>query len=366
MRLARLMSMAATAAMAATTAIAALTLLAASADLASADSIRVAVKEAAPFAIKADDGSWTGISVELWSQIATSLDFEYELTETDLDGAIKGIAADRFDVAVGAFTVTAERERILDFSHPFHASGLGVAVPAKHGMGWTALLSRMLSKQFLAALGSLVLFLFAGGALLWLFERKSPSRAFGESDAAGLGNAFWWAAVTMTTVGYGDLAPRTIGGRIVGLVWMFLGVITISFFTASIASVLTLSTLDGRVNSPRDLRNVRVLTVADSTSEQYLRRTGISASTAASLADALDSATNEKFDAVVYDAPLLKYLVSEKYGDTLTVLPFTFSPQDYAFALQTGSPLRERINHEILEIVPQESWESTLRRYFGG
>ena len=40
-------------------------------------------------------------------------------------------------------------------------------------------------------------------------------------------SAFWWAAVTMTTVGYGDKTPVTTGGRIVGLVWMFTSVIVI-------------------------------------------------------------------------------------------------------------------------------------------
>jgi CubicO group peptidase (beta-lactamase class C family) len=49
----------------------------------------------------------------------------------------------------------------------------------------------------------------------------------------GIGIGIWWATVTMTTVGYGDKAPMTPGGRIVGLIWMFVGVITISGFTVT-------------------------------------------------------------------------------------------------------------------------------------
>jgi ABC-type amino acid transport substrate-binding protein len=42
---------------------------------------------------------------------------------------IDGVAAGKIDVAVAALTVTAGREQILDFTQPFYATGLGIAVP---------------------------------------------------------------------------------------------------------------------------------------------------------------------------------------------------------------------------------------------
>ena len=39
-----------------------------------------------------------------------------------------------------------------------------------------------------------------------------------------LTNAFWWSIVTMTTVGYGDIAPVTLGGRIIAVILMFFGI----------------------------------------------------------------------------------------------------------------------------------------------
>ncbi|MFQ6617847.1 MAG: potassium channel family protein [Fidelibacterota bacterium] len=50
-------------------------------------------------------------------------------------------------------------------------------------------------------------------------------------------NALWWSFVTLTTVGYGDIAPVTLGGRIIGIIMMFFGIGVLGLFTATIASI---------------------------------------------------------------------------------------------------------------------------------
>ncbi|WP_169311496.1 potassium channel family protein [Desulfobacca acetoxidans] len=51
------------------------------------------------------------------------------------------------------------------------------------------------------------------------------------------GRGIWWAVVTITTVGYGDVVPQTIGGRLVGVGLMIAGLISLSLVTATIASI---------------------------------------------------------------------------------------------------------------------------------
>ena len=50
-------------------------------------------------------------------------------------------------------------------------------------------------------------------------------------------NPYWWAIVTMTTVGYGDFSPETLGGRIFAVLIMFIGISLVSLLTASISSI---------------------------------------------------------------------------------------------------------------------------------
>lgn len=52
-----------------------------------------------------------------------------------------------------------------------------------------------------------------------------------------LRDAFWWSVVTVTTVGYGDLVPATMGGRIVAVCLMFFGIGFLGMFTANVASI---------------------------------------------------------------------------------------------------------------------------------
>lgn len=69
-----------------------------------------------------------------------------------------------------------------------------------------------------------------------------------------LGKAFWWAFVTMTTVGYGDITPQTAAGKVIAVVLMFGGVGVLALISASIASYL----VDLRMKEGRGLSHVQM------------------------------------------------------------------------------------------------------------
>ncbi|HET8741512.1 MAG TPA: potassium channel family protein [Gaiella sp.] len=74
-----------------------------------------------------------------------------------------------------------------------------------------------------------VMFVIAGGGAVAV-EALSPN------SFASFGDALWWSAATVTTIGYGDVVPATDGGRLIAVPVMFLSVATISFTTAVITA----------------------------------------------------------------------------------------------------------------------------------
>ncbi|MCZ6632466.1 MAG: ion channel [bacterium] len=75
----------------------------------------------------------------------------------------------------------------------------------------------------------------------------------GYAEGLSFRDSFWWAVVTMTTVGYGDISPATLGGRIVAVGLMISGIGLLSVLTATLATHL----IDHQSKLERGLRPVK-------------------------------------------------------------------------------------------------------------
>ena len=325
----------------------------------------VGTKESPPFSMKTADGQWTGLSIDLWREIAAELNLQYEFRELALDQLLEGVRDGSLNAAVAALTITPEREKKIDFTHAFYTTGLGIAVAGKEQNPWLAVARRFISLAFLKVAATLTLVLLGVGMLVWWFEHKKNIQQFNGSAAKGIGSGFWWSAVTMTTVGYGDKAPVTLAGRILGLIWMFAGIIMISSFTASITSSLTVSQLGSVIKDPRDLPNVIVGSIENTTSESYLNQIHIPFIPYGSPQEGLAALRAGEVQAIVYDAPILRYYIHQNYTGYLEVLPYRLQGQGYGIALELNSPLRKQIDVVLLQKIREKAWKDKLSQYLG-
>lgn len=326
-------------------------------------SLRVGLREAPPFAHQDDSGQWQGIAVDLWDEIAAKAELEFEYTPFELADLLAALEDGSIDVGVAALTISTDRETRFDFTQPFMQSGLVIAAEATKA-GWWGTVKRFVSLPFLQAAGALSAVILLFGFLIWVFERKKNEQ-FGGKTAKGIGAGFWWSAVTMTTVGYGDKAPVTFGGRIVGLVWMFAGIIIISSFTAAIASSLTVGSLQTGIETLDDLRGERVGVIESSSGAAFLDDEKIDYRRYASAAELVDALAEGRVSAVVHDAPFLRYELKQRDLPHIRILAQTLDSQNYAFGLPSGSPLTESINRALLQTIHSDDWSGMLSTYLG-
>ena len=97
--------------------------------------MEVVTRTIEPFSFT-QNGKRTGYSVDLWNKISEELKLQdkYKVTGSAKQ-MIQDVSSGKADVAVGALSITAEREKVVDFTQPFFESGLQVLVRKVHKAG---------------------------------------------------------------------------------------------------------------------------------------------------------------------------------------------------------------------------------------
>ena len=94
------------------------------------------------------------------------------------------------------------------------------------------------SRRLRTILAALIFFIFLFGYLFYVSE----------PDVRNLSDGIWWALVTITTVGYGDITPVTTLGRVVASSLMLLGLGLIATITAIVSAKFIQNFVDHHTN----------------------------------------------------------------------------------------------------------------------
>ena len=321
----------------------------------------IGITETPPFVEKRPQG-FAGLSIASWKMVNEHLQVAYEFKEYDnLGSLLEGVESGEVDLSINPITVTDNRMKRMNFSQPYFISHTSVA--KKKESTFLKHIRNIFSWNFFSVIALLLLVIFIFGILVWIFERKKNHEEFG-GNFKGVMQGFWWSAVTMTTVGYGDKSPKTTGGRIIGLIWMFMAVIIISSFTAGIASSLTVKSINEEITNIQDLERFDVTTVESSSSQELLDLYNIENTLVNDGAAGLQAILDGESALFVYDEPILKFEIQRRdLSDDLEILGQSLKKDYYSYAFPKNSDLLEKVNPVLIRTLKTMEWATLVKDY---
>ena len=331
----------------------------------SGKTFKVATKVLPPF-VTEENGELGGFSIELWKSIALELGVKTDFQKTDsIPELLTALTAKQADLSISAISVTAQREKDFDFSQPIFDAGLQILVRSQGSQNSLAkLLGSIFTPTLFQLLGLMALIISIPAHIIWLVERNHDGGFLGNSAYfPGIFKACWWAAGTLAT--QAEEMPKSAWGRVMAVIWMFISVVFIAYFTATVTTSLTVEQLQSNIKGPQDLAGKRVGTIAGTTSAIYLRQQRIEATEFKQTDEAYAALDNMAVDAVVFDAPILLYYSAHDGKGKAQVVGNVFRKESYAIALPNGSPYRKLINNAILSLQEKGTYQELYDKWFG-
>lgn len=324
--------------------------------------INIAIKEFPPFVFK----ERKGFCIDLAEIICRNNNLTPRFVRYgSVDELIAAVESGECHIGFSGISITAEREKRVDFSQPFFDSGLMIAVRNETDTAHTDTVVTILK---VISYSAILFFIGLTGVahLIWLIEKNdSNPKSFSTRYVKGIWEAYWWAVVTMTTVGYGDKCPQKFKGRLVASIWMFIGIIWFAGFTATLSSALTVKRIEpGKIRGLADIGNKYIAVIRGTTSEQYLRYHNAKIVLAENLDDLIASLKNHNADAIVYDAPTLMHV--EKNDASIKIVGEMFDLQKYGIVFpQEGlESYRELFNIALIEMQRDGRYQRIYDKWF--
>ncbi|XP_061448670.1 glutamate receptor ionotropic, kainate 4 isoform X2 [Rhineura floridana] len=224
---------------------------------------------------------YEGFCVDMLTELAAILHFNYKIhlvgdgvygvpeANGTWTGMVGELIARKADLAVAGLTITAEREKVIDFSKPFMTLGISILYRVHMGRkpGYFSFLDPFSPGVWLFML----LAYLAVSCVLFLVARLTPYEWYSPHPCSqgkcnllvnqySLGNSLWFPVGGFMQQG-STIAPRALSTRCVSGVWWAFTLIIISSYTANLAAFLTVQRMDVPIESVDDL--------ADQTAIEY-------------------------------------------------------------------------------------------------
>ncbi|XP_029628174.1 glutamate receptor ionotropic, kainate 4-like [Salmo trutta] len=343
---------------------------------------------------------YEGFCVDMLKELADILKFKYCInlvgdgvygvsgTNGTWTGMVGELISRKADLAVAGLTITAEREKVIDFSKPFMTLGISIMYRVHLGRrpGYFSFLDPFSPGVWLFML----LAYLAVSCVLFLVARLTPYEWYNPHPCMkgrcnllinqySLGNSFWFPVGGFMQQG-STIAPRALSTRCVSGVWWAFTLIIISSYTANLAAFLTVQRMEVPIESVDDLADQTAIEYGtmhggstmtffqNSRYQTYQRMWNFMHSKQPSV---FVKSTEEGIARVVNSnyAYLLESTMNEYYRKrncNLTQIGGLLDTKGYGIGMPVGSVYRDEFDLAILKLQEDNRLEILKRKWWDG
>ena len=319
-----------------------------------------------PYSWQQSDGTWTGPAIQLWDKIAKQAGLQYELrgyTSEELSALeLNSYKTDRsLDVFASGVEINAVQNNICDFSQPFDAGGYSLVT---HTRGITlprTIIKRVMTFDVLVWLIFMLIATVISGSVIRVVEKKNNPAHFANKDS--FVNGLWWAISTLSTVGYGDFVPKTRAGKLVGGIWIFISIILVAIFSATIVATLTVGQLTPYFKSIKSMKSNLVGIIERPNSRYVANKLGVMPRIYITPDDAFAALESNEIEGFLHPTNELRSLLSVRGDSQLLVLPTEVIRGFVGFGLNKDLDIEtvRKINSELIKIIESPEWIDSAR-----
>lgn len=287
----------------------------------------------------------TAISLRVWSGVATLLPLKYTtVAAKSKQQALEWLKQGKVRVVIGPLKVN-DNTLGLDFINSYIPDAVGIVTPDRLQVSFFTTVKGYFEALFGVTVGSIIILIMVFGTVIWWLERNKNSSMYAQSPVRGIADSIWQCLVTFSTVGYGDIVPKTFMGRIVTGVWIIISLFLVSAFVATITSELTyMKSKYDKLTSLGQLYGQRVgVVTGDKQSLAVAKEYHTNPIAYASLADVIAAVSNQQIVAAMDNQFAMKNYLNLNPNPNVVITPFEIVKGHYAFALRKDDPLQPRL-----------------------
>ncbi|XP_050415805.1 glutamate receptor isoform X1 [Patella vulgata] len=322
-----------------------------------------------------------GYCIDLAEAVAREVGFDYIIKFVDdnkygaktdnltWNGMVGELIKHKADMAIAPLTITAARERVIDFTKPFMSLGISIMIkkPENQKAHVFSFMDPLSYEIWMC-----IVFAYIGvSVVLFLVSRFSPNEWHLSEDSSitndfTISNSLWFSLGAFMQQGC-DVSPRSMSGRIVGSVWWFFTLIIISSYTANLAAFLTVERMLTPIESAEDLAkqtDIQYGTTKSGSTEAFFKHSKVdmyhrmwsymTSATPSVFVDKIEDGIRKVRDANGKYAFLIESTTNEYYNqrepcDTMKV-GNNLNSNGFGIATPIGSDLKDKLNFAVLEL----------------